>query len=102
NPIAGAGGSLFKAGTGTLLLSSFSSYTGPTLVNAGTLKLDTSGSISSSGGIIVGGSATFDVSSVAGFSLNAGQLLGGSGTVVGNVNGSGRHHNSAGNHPRTP
>jgi fibronectin-binding autotransporter adhesin len=101
NPIAGTGGSLIKAGTGTLLLSPFNSYSGSTLISAGTLKLDTSGSISTSSSINVGSGATFDVSSVSGFSLNAGQLLGGSGTVVGNVNGSGSSVISPGSSPGT-
>lgn len=101
NPIVGTGGSLIKTGAGTLLLSPFNSYTGPTLINAGTLKLDTSGIISTSSGIAVGSGATFDVSAVSGFSLNAGQILAGSGTVVGNVNGSGSSVISPGSSPGT-
>jgi len=89
NAIAGTGGTLFKAGSGTLLLQSFNVYTGPTFINAGKLALDISASISSSSGILLGSGATYDVSAVSGYSLNAGQSLGGSGTVVGSVNGSG-------------
>jgi autotransporter-associated beta strand protein len=101
NPIAGTGGSLTKAGAGTLVLSSFESYSGSTLVNGGTLKLDTSGSIPLSGSITVGNGATFDVSAVSGFALAPAQTLGGSGTVVGNVTGSGSSIISPGNSPGT-
>jgi autotransporter-associated beta strand protein len=43
--IAGAGGSLTKAGSATLTLSGANTYTGPTTINAGTLEGGVSGSI---------------------------------------------------------
>jgi autotransporter-associated beta strand protein len=58
----GAGGSLVKTGTGALLLSGASSYTGATTVNAGTLIVN--GSIASSA-----------------VTVNAGAMLAGTGTV---------------------
>ncbi len=45
--ITGTGGSLAKQGAGTLTLSGANAYTGGTSVNAGTLKVDTGGSLGS-------------------------------------------------------
>ncbi len=67
--ISGTGGSLAKAGTGTLTLSGANTYTGGTTVNAGRLAVN--GSLAS--GVTVGASGN----------------LGGSGTITGNVVNSG-------------
>jgi fibronectin-binding autotransporter adhesin len=82
--------SLNKAGAGTWVLTGVSTNTGSTTVSAGTLKIGATGSIANSSqitvGLAAGPAATLDVSAVpGGFVLNAGQKLGGSGTVVGNV-----------------
>ncbi len=79
----GAGAvSVTKAGSGTWTLSGASTYTGTTLVQAGTLKL--TGSLSNSAVIDVKSAATFDVSGVSGgFALTSPQTLTGTGTVLG-------------------
>lgn len=71
-------------GGGTLTLNAANTYLGNTLINAGTLALGASGSLTS-GTIVVGSGTTFDVSQVSGFTLNANQTLSGSGTVTGAV-----------------
>ncbi len=77
-------GGLVKQGAGTLTLSGANSYTGATVVEAGTLLL--SGGISGSRSIQVKQDATLDVSTVAGgFFLVGGQTLAGSGLVSGSL-----------------
>lgn len=81
--IAGPGG-LVKTGTGTLSLNSSSAatYTGPTVIEAGTLSV--AGTISGTPSITVKEGATFDVSA-AGLVLGNGQTLRGTGSVQGHV-----------------
>jgi len=55
--------SLIKSGTGTMLLTASNTYTGNTIISAGTLAL--SGSISNSPNIIVSSGATFDISALS-------------------------------------
>ena len=76
-------GGLIKRGAGTLTLTGFSSYTGPTVVETGTLAVG--GSISGSTSISVRSGTTLDASLAGGLFLGI-QTLGGSGTVLGNVN----------------
>ncbi|MBN8456480.1 MAG: autotransporter-associated beta strand repeat-containing protein [Verrucomicrobia bacterium] len=87
---AGGAAGIDKVGSGTLTLTNTNTYTGQTVVSAGTLALSGSGSIATSPSIIVGASTTFDVSGVTGgFTLGSGQTLSGTGTVVGNLTVSG-------------
>ncbi|MFK4874000.1 autotransporter domain-containing protein [Novosphingobium sp. ZW T3_23] len=77
--VAGTG-SLIKAGTGTLTLTSVSTYGGGTLVGAGTLALSGGASLSDSSGVTVNGGATFDISgTTAGVTI---QALSGAGNVA--------------------
>lgn len=79
-------GGLVKNGSGTLTLTGASTYTGPTVVNNGTLALGSGGSLASSAVIAVSGGAVLDVSAVSGgFTLGASQSLGGNGSVNGIV-----------------
>lgn len=83
-PFIGNGG-LTKSGTGTWTLSGTNTFTGGTAINAGTLKLAATGSISNSPAIRVSSGAVFDVSSVSGYTVWSRQCLAGSGMVTGNV-----------------
>jgi autotransporter-associated beta strand protein len=69
---------------GTLTLTGANTYTGSTIIQAGTLKLGTGGSIANSALVDVRSGANFDVIT-AGFTLGAGKTLKGSGTVAGTV-----------------
>lgn len=80
-------GGLTKLGTGLLVLTNVNTYTGPTLITAGTLTLTNTGTIASSSPIDVTNGAIFDVSLVnGGYNVNSGQFLGGNGVVTGAVN----------------
>jgi len=62
---SGIGGSLTKAGNGTLTLSGVNTYDGDTYVNAGTVKLSGSGAIAAGSGVVVSSGATFDFNSLS-------------------------------------
>jgi autotransporter-associated beta strand protein len=59
-----------KFGTGTLTLNAVNTYTGATTINAGTLALGSSGSISNSSAITVAAGATFDTSAKSTYAFN--------------------------------
>lgn len=82
--ISGSGG-LAKTGTGQLFLNAANTYSGPTLVNAGSLVLTDLGSINNSSAITV--TSTLDVSgrSDGTLALAGGQTLMGAGTVNGSL-----------------
>jgi len=84
NPLAGTG-TLTKSGAGTMVQNgSGSSFTGSTVISAGTLAIGASGSLSGSPVINVGGGATLDVTA-GGLTMSANQQLIGAGTINGNV-----------------
>lgn len=75
--------SLTKDGPGTWTLTANNTYTGPTLINLGTLALSGAGNLASPA-ISIAASAVFDVSGVS-FTLGSGRsLTNGTGTVNGN------------------
>jgi autotransporter-associated beta strand protein len=82
--LSGNGG-LNKLGAGTLTLGAVNTYKSATTVANGTLVLGASGSISACSIIKVQNGATFDVSAKSNWSLAAGQILCGNGTVSGAV-----------------
>ena len=88
--INGVGGSLTisvpNGGTpGKLTLTNVNIYTGPTIINAGTLALGSTGSIINSTAISIAAGATFDVSAIASYSLSSRTALqaSGAGTTQG-------------------
>ncbi len=86
-PVGGRG-ALNKSSADTLILSGASTYTGETVVDAGTLALTGVGSIPSSSSITINADATLDASgrTDATLTLASGQILKGNGTVSGNLN----------------
>jgi fibronectin-binding autotransporter adhesin len=84
--ISGSGG-LTKPSIDTLVLTGTNTYTGDTVINAGTVALSGGGSIGSSANITVNTGATLDVSSRADstLTLGTGQTIKGSGTINGNL-----------------
>ncbi len=92
-------GGLTKLNTGTLTLDAANSYTGVTTVEAGALKLGSSGSLAHSTIIQVNHGATFDVTAKSSFTIGGHQTLSGSGTVLGNVLIEGGHNPGSGGAP---
>ena len=77
NGALGGSGGLAKIGAGTLLLGGTNTYSGDTLVNAGTLQLGAAGALSPNAKLTVASGATFAAN---GFAVTLADL-GGSGTV---------------------
>jgi outer membrane autotransporter protein len=73
-------GSLSKTGSGTLVLTGASSYSGATLVEEGTLMLSGSGSIASSDSITV--NAVLDVSGLSSSGTSVGTLAGSGAGII--------------------
>lgn len=89
--ISGSGDLAFT-GPGRLTLDAANTFTGPTLVNAGTLALGSSGSIAHSAGLRIESGAVFDATNASGgFTLGATQTLSGGGRLVGDVTIAGTH-----------
>ncbi len=87
-PVANASGGLTvldTGGGGYLALAGANTYSGATVISNGTLSLVTGGSINNSSNIITESGATFDVSSLASFTLPGNQSLSGFGNVNGTV-----------------
>ena len=80
-----SGGSLTKIGNGTMELDGANTYTGPTIINAGTLALGASGSLISPT-ISIASGAKLDVSAFSGGWTLPALTLSGSGTVAGSLN----------------
>ena len=74
------GGGLNKIGTGTLTLSGLNTYTGPTLVNAGTLQAGAVNAFSPESAFTVASGATLNL---AGFDQTIGSLAGAGAVTLG-------------------
>ncbi|MGE0451320.1 MAG: choice-of-anchor D domain-containing protein, partial [Vicinamibacterales bacterium] len=81
--ISGSSIGLVKVGTGTLTLQGVNTYSGGTTIAAGTLALNSSGSIANTAFVDVAGDASFDVAAGGGKSLGASQTLRASGSTTG-------------------
>ena len=85
-------GDLSFSGPGKLTLNAANTYTGATRINAGTLILGSSGSISTSSEVILATDSILNVAGhAAGYTFGNNQTLSGGGTVVGNTTISGTH-----------
>jgi autotransporter-associated beta strand protein len=84
--LSSSGGTLTKHGLGALTLSAANTYTGDTILSAGTLKLGSGGSFANSPLIVVGDAgsngAVLDLTAKSTFAIGAGQTLKGKGTVL--------------------
>lgn len=79
-------GGITKLGAGSLVLNAANSYSGNTVIEAGTLRLGSAGAIDASPQITVANGAFFDVASVSGgYAVKANQTLEGGGTVTGST-----------------
>lgn len=85
NGILRGTGALNKNGTGKLTVNAVNSYSGNTLVNAGTLALGATGSIATTPQITIAAGASLDVTAPGGFTLGSTRTLTGDGTVTGNL-----------------
>lgn len=78
-------GTLVKRGSGRLTLTKPHTYTGSTLIEAGTLALNGSGTLAGSANLILTPGATLDASGTTdgSFTISSGRTLSGSGAVAG-------------------
>ena len=80
--------SVEKVGTATWTLPGANTYSGSTIVNAGTLALTGSASIADSSNITIRGGSTFDVSGLSStFTLGAAQTIGNTSSNTATING---------------
>ena len=84
NRLAGTG-QLLKQSASRLTLTATNDFAGAIVINAGALALATNASAGHAGLISIAAGAGYDVSAVAGFTLNANQTLSGGGAVTGAV-----------------
>jgi autotransporter-associated beta strand protein len=85
NAITGTG-ALIKEGAGTLVLAAANTFTGSTTISEGVLALEAGGSLASTTAIFIANGAKFDITArTNGFTVDSGQILGGSGMVDGSV-----------------
>lgn len=81
-----ADGGLSKLGLGGLQLNGLNTFTGPTVVLAGTLLLGPLGGIPNSPSLHIAAAAEFDSQLLGTFTLNAGRTLSGNGNFNGDFN----------------
>jgi autotransporter-associated beta strand protein len=83
--LGGSGVVLTKTTSGTVTLSGANTYTGNTVVSAGTLALGASGSLAANSSVSLAAGGTFDVSAIASYTWGASAALtaSGTGTTVG-------------------
>jgi len=75
-----------KNGAGTIVLDAINTYTGSTSIQQGVLAITSAAAISSSPYVNIAAGAVLDTRSLdGGYTVAAGQTLGGSGTVLGSV-----------------
>jgi autotransporter-associated beta strand protein len=78
--------SVTKVGNGTILLDGINTFTGTTGIQQGALAVTSTSAIANSSLIDIAAGASLDVRNVSGgYTVGAGQTLGGSGTVLGSV-----------------
>ena len=76
-------GSLFKDGSGTVVLSANNTYTGPTTITAGTLQVGSGGSNGKvDGNNTITNNGTLVFNSSGAFTMNAGSIITGSGALI--------------------
>lgn len=78
-------GGILKTGNGIMMLTSSNTYSGPTVVNAGTLVLGPGGALANSTPVTVAAGAVLDVSSVSNYTVLVNRTIGGMGMVTGSV-----------------
>ena len=84
-PISGIGG-LTKQGDGELFLSVANTYSGPTTIQQGHLRIATSAALQNSSSLDFAGGTQLNVSGIAGgYVMPAGQVLDGSGQIQGDL-----------------